>query len=224
MDSFDSDDLKENSVETEGLGYLLFDDGTKACMPKDIRVLEQSWIRKEVEKKYSGNNDILWHIVEVFIPRSCMVIGHHAFDFCQKLRKVRIADESDLRMIDDSAFIECKELVDFDFNSLYDLTYIGGSAFALSGLRNVEIGRPEITLAREAFYRCEELRTVDIDGNVIIPEKCFASCYKLKYVTIGHSVRFIEREAFGECKIVTFECDSRPFLDECNDEIKLFFS
>lgn len=215
------------NFSTKDIGYLLFDDGTKEYMPKGIRIIEQSWVIKIVRDKYDYYNlsdgEGLLHIIEVFIPSSCVVISYNAFLDCQNLCRVIIAKDSDLNIINNNAFCGCNSLLDFDFNSLYDLVYIGEFAFCCSGLQNIEIDKKDIILAKGVFRNCGELKTVDLNGMVIIPEDCFSFCNKLKYVNLGDSIKFIDSNAFKHCNIITFNHAYSPFIDLENRDIKQFF-
>ena len=77
---------------------------------------------------------------------------------------------------------------------------IGESVFENSNITSVTIPSSVEMIGRNAFYKCESLKTVNIsEGLTTIDERAFAYCSQLESITLPDSVTAIKRFAFSYC-------------------------
>ena len=178
-------------------GYILLDNGTKITIPDTMLELTPDWLDKKLEEvgapRKSGGRDL---IREVALPWKLKLLWHHVFDICHNLERVIIPEDSSLLFIGACAFMECKRLEEFDFEKLYELVYIGDSAFMLSGLREVTIPDRKMLIGEDVFSGCKKLLQVTFDRPEI-PANCFESCYSLRIVE--GSAEKVGFHAFNGC-------------------------
>ena len=80
------------------------------------------------------------------------------------------------------------------------LTFVGNSAFYLSGLKSVELPPSVLTIEGGAFSSCKALETVKLGKNLpIINASTFSGCTSLKTIEIPESVKTIASQAFYNC-------------------------
>lgn len=99
------------------------------------------------------------------------------------------------------AFYGCKRLKSIDLNKV---TYIGGNAFAKSGLTDVTIPATVSQIWDGAFQRCTSLQTITVKGE--LKEICpyFArNCTSLTKVTFAKLPASIDEGAFKGCTSLT---------------------
>ena len=78
---------------------------------------------------------------------------------------------------------------------------IGAGAFKNSGVTEVTLPEGLITIGDDAFYRCKDLKTVNIPGSVrYIEFQAFSGCGSLESVTLPESIELIASYAFMNCK------------------------
>ena len=79
------------------------------------------------------------------------------------------------------------------------LTFVGNSAFYLSGLKSVELPPSVLTIEGGAFSSCKALETVKLGKNLpIINASTFSGCTSLKTIEIPESVKTIASQAFQQ--------------------------
>lgn len=79
-------------------------------------------------------------------------------------------------------------------------------------------GKPVTAIAKNAFYNCESLKSVDVgDGVIEIGELAFADCFALEGVILGKSVKTVGDYAFSQCsalKLIIFPSGTET-IGEC---------
>jgi len=81
------------------------------------------------------------------------------------------------------------------------VTHIGEAAFEDKSILSVTIPDTVVFIGDDAFYRCEELKTVQFSQNLNeIGTRAFASCSELTELTLPLSIRTIGYAAFRYCQ------------------------
>ncbi len=131
--------------------------------------------------------------VEIVVPAGVVTIGSGAFSSLNKLKKVEFAAGSKLATISENAFAGCSALStvllpenaisikDYAFYSTTNLgsidlskvTELGMYAFAVSGLKNVDLSNV-VTIGDGAFFSNRSLKTVKLAANATIGSYAFA--------------------------------------------------
>lgn len=118
-------------------------------------------------------------LTEIDIPASVTTVDSYAFQYCENLAQVNIANGSQLQTIGNFAFEGCTSLQAIAVPAT--VTSIGGNAFNM----------------------CENLTTADIKGAETIGSRAFAKCYKLAELTLPEGLKTIEASAFLSCTSLT---------------------
>lgn len=109
------------------------------------------------------------------LPDSCDTVARHAFQGCKGLKRV----EHKLRVIQDSAFLNCESLDEFKFDTVTD---IGSASFRNTGFSALNISGSVNQIGRKAFADCRKLREVEVcDGAQVLGEYCFAKSEPKEY-------------------------------------------
>ena len=116
------------------------------------------------------------NVTDIYIPSSAILIQSCAFQSSTQLRRVFIADGSEIASIEDDAFLDCLNLEFFDFDKLTKLTFIDG------------------------FNNCSKLinKQIDLSANTQLTEigsNCFRGC-KLTSVILPDSVKKLNNGVF----------------------------
>ncbi len=118
----------------------------------------------------------LYDLQSVVIPSSVVSIEDYAFDYCESLTDVSIADG--VRNIGEDAFAGCTALTGIDLPA------------------SVE------TIGNSAFYECRSMTEATISGGSI-GDFAFAYCENLQELTMSEGVTAIGDQAFEECTALT---------------------
>ena len=110
-------------------------------------------------------------VTEVVLPDSIEFIDENAFGNCQYLEKINLPE---------------------------NLKYMGMYAFAGSGISEIEINCPHITVPMFAFTWCNNLTDVTLNVKAV-GEKAFRGCANLKNVEFGNMMNKISADAFYNC-------------------------
>jgi hypothetical protein len=149
------------------------------------------------------------NITAVVIPASVTTINDGAittsdgaFSGCSNLSSVTFQRNMDgdgtLTKIGKSAFARCSSLTAITF--LDNLTTIGSSAFADTGLTSVTIPDSVTSIGDFAFAGCKNLTSINIPNGVrTIARNTFQECIKLTSITIPDGVTAIGFGAFKDC-------------------------
>lgn len=151
-------------------------------------------------------------------------LGYRAFDLCPNLQsldsivisKLEIASFEgcsslegvilETSIIPSWAFFGCKALKNIttayrDYKgNLHETTIKKVGYYAFRGCSNLESFNANLeTLSGEAFYGCENLRSVHLGDNIrSIEAFAFSGCKALKGISLGDSIRYIDWYAFRE--------------------------
>lgn len=111
------------------------------------------------------------------IPSFIVSINTHAFNECQKLKKIEIPNS---------------------------VTYIGNNAFeGCSNLESIEIPESVTYLGTRAFADCRNLREANIQGQMEnIEEESFEGCFNLENVELSSYITHIGFNAFTNCEML----------------------
>lgn len=156
------------------------------------------------------------NLKQVEIPATVTALQYYSFSGCTKLEKVVLPNDSQLKTINymafantglkeiacpsvqqikDSAFLGCRNLETVVLGD--QLVSIGNHAFALTGLRRIDIPDSVTSIGVDAFGNCGKLEEANIGNKVTyIPEWLFSNC-NLKTFTIGGTVTKIGASAFS---------------------------
>lgn len=137
------------------------------------------------------------NLSNLILPDTIKCIESHAFEMCEKLNTLTFPDT--LEIIGAEAFHGCKNLTGVNLNK--NIKHIGMSAFSECGIEWLRIMSKEISLAWNAFGKCNKLSSVTITGKITYygGDLCnlhtlFTECENVKEVTCEEN--YVE-ELFG---------------------------
>mmetsp|Transcript_32930 Transcript_32930/g.79670 ORF Transcript_32930/g.79670 Transcript_32930/m.79670 type:complete len:566 (+) Transcript_32930:118-1815(+) len=151
------------------------------------------------------------------IPRTVVMIGHHAFFNCMSLTHVQF--HQGLESIGRAAFSACRWLQKVDLP--HGLKRIGNSAFCeCKSLRTISVPATVDIIEDGAFQYCSSLCNVDLqEGLKSIEFAAFAGCSTLSAIALPSSLEKIGFRAFLDCTSlvgVEFPSDfSARFGEDC---------
>ncbi|HHX66762.1 MAG TPA: leucine-rich repeat protein [Gallicola sp.] len=164
---------------------------------KDV-VIPNMYKNKKVTNigsKAFENNE---NIVSITIPRNVKIIEEKAFQEAKQLSEVIISVDSDLLEIGDYAFADTIKLYNFDFPS--SLKTIGKWAFANSGIKKANLGINLTSVEHGAFEDTKLLQEVNFDPRSKvnrISDKLFNFAISLNKITFPESVKEIGDYSFA---------------------------
>ena len=127
-------------------------------------------------------------------------MGYKAFSNCTSLTTLKLGEH--IKTIGSDAFEGCSALKNVTIPE--NVTSIGYYAFAFSGLESLTINGAIDTMEDEAFYHCEDLKTLKLGEHIkMIGNDAFKECSQLREVTIPDSVTSIGSCAFCRCTSLT---------------------
>lgn len=144
-------------------------------------------------------------VSSVRIKSGVTSIGEFAFDGCNRITSVSIADT--VTIIRKQAFTKCTSLGEITIPG--SVTSIGEFAFyGCTTLARISFGDGLGTIGDNAFFDCTALTSITIPDSVTqIGENAFYNCAALADVVIGEGIQKIGSQAFRNCtalSIVTF--------------------
>ena len=148
-------------------------------------------------------------ITDVTIPAGITYISEGIFDYCEKLKSLKVASGNTVYHSKGNCIIEtatgtlvagCKNSVIPTDSSV---TSIGNSAFyGCKKLESITIPKNITSIGNTAFAFCSALKNVVFEEGVSsIGISAFDSCYELSTVTIPKSLTFVADQAFYGCGI-----------------------
>lgn len=145
-------------------------------------------------------------LTELNIPASLEVVSWSAFG-STKLKKVTVADGSQLQSINTGAFNGCKDLEEFTFEGSSTLNKIQADAFSGDDkLKSFVIPEKITVLERGAFNGASGLETITFKQPAtmtIIGEGAFQYAKALKRIELPSTVTTISKDAFNTCSSLT---------------------
>ena len=141
-------------------------------------------------------------LTELNIPASLEVVSWSAFG-STKLKKVTVADGSQLQSINTGAFNGCKDLEEFTFEGSSTLNKIQADAFSGDDkLKSFVIPEKVTVLERGAFNGASSLETITFKQPAtmtVIGEGAFQNAKALKRIELPNTVTTISKDAFNTC-------------------------
>ena len=141
-------------------------------------------------------------LTELNIPASLEVVSWNAFG-STKLKKVTVADGSQLQSINKEAFKGCKDLEEFTFEGSSTLNKIQADAFSGDDkLKSFVIPEKVTVLERGAFNGASSLETITFKQPAtmtVIGEGAFQNAKALKRIELPNTVTTISKDAFNTC-------------------------
>ncbi|WP_455080792.1 leucine-rich repeat protein [Prevotella melaninogenica] len=145
-------------------------------------------------------------LTELNIPASLQVVSWSAFG-STKLKKVTVADGSQLQSINTGAFNGCKDLEEFTFEGSSTLNKIQADAFSGDDkLKSFVIPEKVTVLERGAFNGASGLETITFKQPAtmtVIGEGAFQNAKALKRIELPSTVTTISKDAFNTCSSLT---------------------
>lgn len=145
-------------------------------------------------------------LTELNIPASLEVVSWSAFG-STKLKKVTVADGSQLQSINKAAFNGCKDLEEFTFEGSSTLNEIQVDAFSGDDkLKSFVIPEKVTVLERGAFNGASGLETITFKQPAtmtVIGEGAFQYAKALKRIELPSTVTTISKDAFNTCSSLT---------------------
>ena len=145
-------------------------------------------------------------LTELNIPTSLEVVSWSAFG-STKLKKVTVADGSQLQSINTGAFNGCKDLEEFTFEGSSTLNKIQADAFSGDDkLKSFVIPEKVTVLERGAFNGASGLETITFKQPAtmtVIGEGAFQNAKALKRIELPSTVTTISKDAFNTCSSLT---------------------
>lgn len=145
-------------------------------------------------------------LTELNIPASLEVVDWSAFG-STKLKKVTVADGSQLQSINKGAFKGCKDLEEFTFEGSSTLNEIHADAFSGDDkLKSFVIPEKVAVLEKGAFNGASGLETITFKQPAtltVIGEGAFQGAKALKKIELPSSVTTISKDAFNTCSSLT---------------------
>ena len=145
-------------------------------------------------------------LTELNIPASLEVVSWSAFG-STKLKKVTVADGSQLQSINTGAFNGCKDLEEFTFEGSSTLNKIQADAFSGDDkLKSFVIPEKVTVLERGAFNGASGLETITFKQPAtmtVIGEGAFQNAKALKRIELPGTVTTISKDAFNTCSSLT---------------------
>ena len=169
---------------------LVIKTGTRAVSPYAF----SATIYEERGYYTNGNQNNVANIVSVKIPGTVKIMGHDAFQGCEKLKTVTI--EEGCSTVENGAFQECSSLMNFEFPQ--SVSTIGGGIFYnCTSLTSVKFPKSVDTIGTALFQNCSSLEKISYPKGT---EKVldFIDCTSLKEIEIPDTVKIIGDEGYEE--------------------------
>ena len=143
-------------------------------------------------------------LISINIPKNVTSIHRNAFGFCQTLPSITIP--SNVMNIENDSFQACISLTTINvdknnknYDSRDDCNAIIHTATntLITGCSKTVIPNSVEIIDELAFFRCENLKTINIpEGVKIIKSQAFSYCYGMESIIIPKSIEHIENNVF----------------------------
>ena len=157
------------------------------------------------------------HLLESVYLDSRVGLGDWVFDNCVSLVHVIFSEQEYANYGDaQGSFMDCNNLHNFPKIE----GYVDDAMFyRCNNLKSIDLSEVEI-VGEEAFYKTP-IEKVNLENVFEIRDNAFLGCKNLKYVFIGEGLEALKASAFSDCdNLETFICKSEDFEDT---EINLSF-
>ncbi|MDD3138413.1 MAG: leucine-rich repeat protein [Lachnospiraceae bacterium] len=202
--------------------------------PQDMCFLEKEKVIKELDFKdlceyehidqqgFRFQNN--WE--KVIIPDGATKVPRSMFYHCVNL--VEVVLPKSMKIIEDFAFAECKELSNLCGFEIMEIDSIGVSAFEnCISLKSIMIPSSVEIIEGAAFSNCVNLEKVEFEqGSKLkkIGEHCFRGCKKLETIRFPKHISEVGLSAFAECESLTsimipMGCEKTTGISECDQVI-----
>ena len=156
---------------------------------------EEGYTQEYREDRHTFDN-YQWNLKEIVVPDTVTKLYHQVFGELDTLEKITLPDH--IEALPGYIFYGCKNLKKIEFPK--QLTTIGDSAFAESGLECAVIPDSVVSIGQNAFGGCKDLvEAVLPEGIETIKNRTF-SMTALKEITIPDSVKEIGEMVFTGAK------------------------
>lgn len=167
-------------------------------IPDTVTVIEEQFM------SYSPN------LVEVEFGSGVKIVKPHAFAGCNNLSSVKFNEG--LEVIERNAFGNDEALRSVTFPK--SLVEIGDSAFVLSGLEYVLVPGNVRVVGKEAFKKCNSLRTADIEEGVeVIKDQAFELCHSLERINVPASANELGKRVIEQKTDIIFSAPAGSFAE-----------
>lgn len=133
---------------------------------------------------------------QITIPDSTSKICARVFEN-STIETIKFGENSQLSIIEDSAFRNCSKLKSINFPSTTVITIMNNafeSCIILEDISNI------YNIPDDCFHGCTKLRNVDIrEDSEMIGVQSFENCFSLESINIPSSVKIISDYAFNNC-------------------------
>lgn len=212
----------DSNLHTIGRGFISNTKISNITIPEKVTQLESGWLEltnflkivkiddrntnfSVYEKTFilgksspeKENFDVLHFSVRdvktVLIPRFIEVIGNSAFRNCMSLKKVEFEEDSNLRIIEDYAFVA-------------------------TPIKKVSIPKKVTCIGKGSFAMCSNLDDVKIppDSKIDSIDEMAFNNMKIESLVIHRHVKYIHKYAFKCCDIKIIELEMSPFDHNCD--------
>ena len=181
---------------------------------EDCAAIRKVTLGENVEKIGSWAFASCKGLEELVVPEKLKTVGDNAFWGCEKLGKIYYEGSvNDWASVDGlinlmyfgkgakSLFVRGEEVIDL---TIEDLETISQVAFCKTTVERVTIGNGVFNIGNYAFFKCPNLKRVDIAGTVNkIGAWAFTGSESLETITIGNGVKRVGSYAFEDCPVKT---------------------
>ena len=142
-------------------------------------------------------------LVSIEMHDDVKIIEVGAFESCFSVKRIKLLG---VRVIESSAFMDCRALEDVEFGNKLDK--IGSDAFTRTSLRSIKL--PKIRAIEAAFAHCEQLTEVDLPEDLEgIGSGVFQRCPLLRRIAILLKNNILNNGDFS----IFLECDNLSQVD-----------
>lgn len=193
------DDVTEIGLWAFSLAGLYSDDTDYPCANRKINISENSKLNYIGMQAFEDN----YTLKSFYLPKNVEEVRFSTFNGCIALESFTFAQDSQLKLINERAFMFCEKLDNVQLPN--SLATIANSAFYGCGLTGITIPASVVNMATGVFYDCQNLEeAVFATGSELteIPGGTFALCSKLASLTLPAGIISIGDRAFYSCKLI----------------------
>ena len=207
--------MAENYIETDDLIFDLVSKQLKVkphveIMPvlgldedeePDIETVGEN--QAAIMKHLNGGGEVEEPEITVLLPTTVKVIPYYAFGMCENLKEILIPDDSNLEVIQRSAFYRCGlKKINLENSKVREL---GQQCFQECLFEHITLPETLVKIGNNVFWNCEELISVGIPASLEeLGESCFLECISLKVLDLSNTkVEVIPQTCFAASGVET---------------------